>query len=151
VLIDAFDPQSFRIRTRYNTPVLALAALAYRVLDSRGHKVTGLRWALRGTQNYDWSAHSAIYASDTRAPDFSCWFHPNCRPRWDYVLAGGLAPSLPELGLPSGRYLLKAYGWDWAGNGSTIERGFRVGGGARQVKRGHPKPRLARAHPRDQG
>ncbi|HKP90678.1 MAG TPA: M23 family metallopeptidase [Thermoleophilaceae bacterium] len=147
VLVEAFDPQSFQIRTRYNTPVLGLAALAYRVLDRDGHKLTGLRWALRGTQNYDWSVHSAIYASDTRAPDFDCWFQPNCKPRWDYVLAGGLAPSVRELGLPSGRYVLKAYGWDWAGNASTIEERFKMGGGARKRAIARPaqlsKPRAS--------
>jgi hypothetical protein len=152
VLLDAFDPQSFRIRTRYHTPVLALAALAYRVLDRRGHKVTGLRWALRGTQNYDWSAHSAVYASDTRAPTFWCWIrHPNCRPRWDYVLAGGLAPSMRELGLPSGRYVLKAYGWDWAGNGSTIEQRFRLGGGAARRAKPTAEPPVAHARRGDEG
>ena len=150
VLIEAFDPQSFRIRTRYHTPVLALAALGYRVLDSSGHKLTGLHWALRGTQNYDWSAHSAIYASDTRAPDFDCWFRPNCEPRWDYVLAGGLAPSIPELGLPSGHYVLRAYGWDWAGNASTIDHGFRVGGARRTTTR-RATPRVARAKRADEG
>ena len=149
-LVEAFDPQSFQIRTRYNTPVLALAALAYRVLDRDGHKLTGLRWALRGTQNYDWSVHSDVYASDTRAPDFDCWFRPNCRPRWDYVLAGGLAPSLRELGLPSGRYLLKVYGWDWAGNASTIAEGFRLGDSA--SRRAKPKAApAAQSGPRDQG
>jgi hypothetical protein len=153
VLLDAFDPQSFRIRTRYHTPVLALAALAYRILDRDGHKVTGLRWALRGTQNYDWSAHSAVYASDTRAPTFYCWFRPNCKPRWDYVLAGGLAPSVRELGLPSGRYVLKAYGWDWAGNGSTITGRFRLGGGAAQraTKRRDRNPPVAHAKRGDEG
>jgi hypothetical protein len=151
VLLDAFDPQSFRIRTRYHTPVLALAALAYRILDRDGHKVTGLRWALRGTQNYDWSAHSAVYASDTRAPTFYCWFRPNCKPRWDYVLAGGLAPSTRELGLPSGRYVLKAYGWDWAGNGSTITAPFRLNGGARRAARPRAEPPVAHAKRGDEG
>ena len=88
VLVRAYDPQTFRVRTTYNTPVLAPAALAYRVVDSNGHGVSRLYWALRGTQNYDWSVHSLVFASDTYAPDFWCWIRrPNCRPDWDYVLA----------------------------------------------------------------
>jgi hypothetical protein len=155
VLIEAFDPQTFRVRTNYNTPVLAPAALAYRVVDRRGHGVTRLYWALRGTQNLDWSVHNLIYASDTYAPDFWCWVRrPNCRPGWDYVLAGGLAPSLRSLGLRRGRYQLAAYAWDWAGNASTIRAEFRVhGGAARRAERRAPTrtPRPARVRRGDSG
>jgi hypothetical protein len=129
VLIEAFDPQSFEQTTTYRTPVLAPAALAYRVVDSHGHGVTRLYWSLRGSHNLDWSVHRRIYASDTRAPDFWCWIrHFICRPHWDYVLAGGLAPSLRTLGLRSGHYRLAAYAWDWAGNASTIRAPFDVHG-----------------------
>jgi hypothetical protein len=151
VLIQAFDPQTFRVRTTYNTPVLAPAALAYRVLDSRGHGVTRLYWALRGTQNLDWSVHSRIFASDTRAPTFWCWIRdPNCKPRWDYVLAGGLAPSLRSLGLSSGRYKLAAYAWDWAGNASTIRASFHAHGRAGR-RAASPASRVARARRSDKG
>jgi hypothetical protein len=127
VLIQAFDPQTFRTFTTYNTPVLAPAAVGYRVLDRRGHGVTRLYWSLRGSQNLSWSVHSRIYASDTYAPWFWCWIrHPNCKPKWDYVLAGGLAPSLHGLGLRSGHYQLAAYAWDWAGNTSAIRAPFTL-------------------------
>jgi murein DD-endopeptidase MepM/ murein hydrolase activator NlpD len=154
VLVEAFDPQSYTVRTTYRTPVLAPAALAYRVLDAGGHGVTRLHWALRGSQNLDWSAHRLVYASDTRAPTFWCWIrNPNCRPRWDYVLAGGLGPSLPKLGLRSGRYKLAVYAWDWAGNVSSIRAGFRARGGSAPRARRAPegRPRTARAHATDDG
>jgi murein DD-endopeptidase MepM/ murein hydrolase activator NlpD len=155
VLVDAFDPQSFTVRTTYRTPVLAPAALAYRVLDLHGHGVTRLHWALRGSQNLDWSAHRLVYASDTRAPTFWCWIRdPNCRPRWDYVLAGGFAPALPALGLRRGSYELAAYAWDWAGNVSSIRTRFRASGrSARRLgRRATPNAApLARARRTDSG
>jgi hypothetical protein len=154
VLIEAFDPQTFTVRTTYRTPVLAPAAVAYRVLDREGHGVTRLHWALRGSQDLDWSVHGRVYASDTRAPDFWCWIrNPDCRPRWDYVLAGGLAPSLPELGLGSGRYRLAAYAWDWAGNVSTIRAGFWVNRrSTRRAERAATRrPPVARAQRADSG
>ena len=157
ILIEAFDPQTFRIRTRHNTPVLGLAALAYRVLDRRGRPVTGLYWALRGTQNLDWSLHSRVYSSRTRPPYFWCWIrHPDCKPRWDYVLAGGLAPTIESLRLPGGRYQLAAYAWDWAGNASALRTGMDIGGGsarkagARSAWRPAPV-RPARVRPDDTG
>jgi hypothetical protein len=153
VLLDAFDPQTFREFTTYNTPVLAPAALAYRVLDRKGHGLTRLYWALRGTQNYDWSAHSLVFASDTRPPYFWCWIrNPDCKPRWDYVLAGGLAPSLRSLRLRSGRrYVLAAYAWDWAGNASTIRATFHAPRRSAARKAAAPEPRVSRVRPSDEG
>jgi hypothetical protein len=34
-----------------------------------------------------------------------------CVPRWNYRLAGGLAPPLP-----AGAASVTVYAWDWAGN-----------------------------------
>jgi hypothetical protein len=152
VLLDAFDPQTVREFTTYNTPVLAPAALAYRVLDRHGHGVTRLYWALRGTQNYDWSAHNLVYASDTRPPYFWCWIrHPDCKPRWDYVLAGGFAPSLHALGLRSGKYILAAYAWDWAGNVSTIRASFYAHGGHAVRRAGSTEPPVSHVRRSDSG
>ena len=46
------DPQSFRIRTRYITPVLAPAGLAYRLWRADGTPDGPLRWALRAVNAY---------------------------------------------------------------------------------------------------
>ena len=48
VTVAAFDPQSFLTRTGYVTPVLAPAALAYRLYRASGRPVGPLRWAFRG-------------------------------------------------------------------------------------------------------
>jgi hypothetical protein len=112
--IHAYDPQSFVVRTTYPTPVLAPAALAYRLYDLRGHAVTSLEWALRGTHVYSFSLAHAVYAGGARGGGWLCFgYHPRCTPNWHYWLAGGLAPRLPHL---NGRYRLTTYAWDWVGN-----------------------------------
>lgn len=112
--VHAYDPQSFVVRTTYPTPVLAPAALAYRLYDLGGHAVTDLRWALRGTHVYPFSLARVVYAGGARGGGWLCFaFHPRCTPNWNYHLAGGLAPPLPDL---HGRYRLTTYAWDWVGN-----------------------------------
>ncbi len=126
VLVRAFDPQSYRVRTTYVTPVLAPAALAYRVVGPSGRAVTGLRWALRGSQHLLGRPPGRLYTRGARGGGWGCFMgHPICRPNWNYRLAGGLAPPLPRL--RSGVYRLIVYAWDWAGNVSARDARFGVG------------------------
>jgi hypothetical protein len=129
VVLRIFDPQSFRVHTTYDTPVIAPAAVAYRVFDAAGNRLGSLHWALRGSQNLDWTAEraAAIYARGSRPEQGSCFEHrPVCRPDYRYLLAGGLAPALTEVFLPAGRYRLTAYAWDWVGNASARDAFFTV-------------------------
>jgi hypothetical protein len=127
VLVKAFDPQSFFLRTTYETPVLAPAGLAYRVFDRRGRPVTTLHWGLRGTHLLPYGLTKQIYAPDARQPGFSCFATRTiCKPNWDYNLAGGLAPRLTSLFLPAGSYRLSVYAWDWAGNVTARDADFTV-------------------------
>jgi hypothetical protein len=48
-LVSSFDPQSYVVRTGYLTPVLAPAALAYRLFNVAGNPIGPLHWAFRGT------------------------------------------------------------------------------------------------------
>ena len=48
-LVSSFDPQSDVVRTGYVTPVLAPAALAYRLFNIAGNPIGPLEWAFRGT------------------------------------------------------------------------------------------------------
>ncbi|HSS57309.1 MAG TPA: M23 family metallopeptidase, partial [Solirubrobacteraceae bacterium] len=113
--VEVFDPQSFRALIKYRTPVLAPAALAYRAWDAAGRDVTGLRFALRGSQHLPDGARWVVYAADAYEPGWTCFDRRLvCIPRWNYRLAGGLAPPLP----PSARRLA-IYAWDWAGNASV--------------------------------
>lgn len=123
VTVEAYDPQSFVVRTTYPTPVLAPAALAWRLRTHRGRRIGGLRWALRGTRVYPFSLARRIYAPGARGGGFRCFArHPRCTPTWRYRLAGGLAPRLPRLA--PGRYVLTIYAWDWAGNASALDVRF---------------------------
>ena len=111
----AYDPQSFVVRTTYVTPVLAPAALAYRLYTAPGRALTPLRWALRGTHVYPFSLAHVIYLPGSRGGGWLCFaYHPRCTPNWHYRLAGGLAPPLPRVA--PGTYRLTTYAWDWAGN-----------------------------------
>jgi hypothetical protein len=122
VIVGAFDPQSFIERGSYETPVLAPAALAWRLFDSHGHPRSGLEWALRGSQNYPPGLKSTIFAPGARNPGFSCFaFHRLCVPTWVYWLAGGLTQPLPLAGLARGRYRLVVYAWDWTGRSSALD------------------------------
>jgi len=144
VFIKAFDPQSFTVRTTYETPVLAPAALGYRLFDSRGHKLGPLHFALRGSQNLDWSVHGLVFARDARKVSFRCFEkRVICRPNWHYLLAGGLAPPLPRGSLRRGRYRLTAYAWDWAGNVRARDVSLSV-----RRSSAHGRPAAAQAAPR---
>ena len=121
VSVEVFDPQSFRAQIKYRTPVLAPAALAYRAWDSSGRDVTGLQFALRGAQHLPDAARWVVYADDAYEPGWTCFdTRLACVPRWDYRLAGGLAPPLP----PTARRL-SIYAWDWAGNTSVRDAALR--------------------------
>lgn len=122
VTVAAFDPQSFVEKLSYETPVLAPAALAWRLFDAHGHARTALEWALRGSQNYPPGLKSTIFAPDAINPGFSCFaFQRLCVPTWDYWLAGGLTQRLPLGSLPRGRYRLSVYAWDWTGRSSALD------------------------------
>ena len=121
--VPVYDPQSYVRRTTYYTPVLAPAALAYRVRTFRGRPVTHLRWALRGTHVYPFALRHRIYAHGSRGGGWLCFaYHPRCTPSWRYHLAGGLAPRLPRL--RPGLYRLTVYAWDWAGNTTARDERF---------------------------
>jgi hypothetical protein len=132
--IAAYDPQSFRRRTTYETPVLAPAALAYAVFDSRGRRIGPLHWALRGSRLLPHGADALVYTRHTHSAGWTCFAtQVVCRPSWRYHLAGGLAPALPDLGLAPGRYRLTAYAWDWAGNTGARDAWFRLSPRGRAV------------------
>ncbi len=116
VTVDAFDPQSFAGVIYYATPVLAPAALAYRLFTAAGTPITPLQWALRGSQRLPFSLLYSVFTPDAHSPGFLCFAHlALCIPHWRYHLAGGLAPRLP-LGALHSRTRLTIYAWDWAGN-----------------------------------
>jgi hypothetical protein len=122
VMVGAFDPQSYVQTATYETPVLAPAALAWRLFSAGGHPLTGLQWALRATQNYPPSLKPVIFAPRARNPGFDCFvFRHVCTPTWNYWLAGGLTQTLPLDVLRPGRYRLSVYAWDWAGNTSALD------------------------------
>jgi hypothetical protein len=116
VIVAAYSPQTFVRKTTYLTPVLAPAALAYRLYDVRGTPLTPLEWSFRGTHLLPWALRSLIYAPGAHAPGFACFATRSvCVPHWVYRLAGGMAPPLPDT-LAPGRYRLTIYAWDWADN-----------------------------------
>jgi hypothetical protein len=122
VMVGAFDPQSFVQREHYLTPVLAPAALGWRLYTAGGRPLTGLQWALRGTQDYPSSLKPVIFAPRTRNPGYNCFaFRVVCIPTWNYWLAGGLTEPLPLGVLAPGRYRLSVYAWDWTGNTSALD------------------------------
>ncbi|MEA2428981.1 MAG: hypothetical protein QOF37_2609 [Thermoleophilaceae bacterium] len=146
VIVDAFDPQSYTFKTsHYKTPVLAPAALAWRLFDSRGHRIGPLEWAYRGSQHYADSLRHTVYAPGATNPGFWCFIKQViCKPTWRYWLAGGLTPPLPSGVLSGGRYRLSIYAWDWSGR--TSARDYLLGPGS--GKRLPPAPAgVARARP----
>ena len=127
VVVKAFDPQSFGVRTTYETPVLAPAGLAFRVFDARDRGFANLHWALRSNRVLPGQLARQLYAPDAKQPGFSCFAtRVICKPNWDFVLAGGLAPRLGGLGLSPGRYRLSVYAWDYAGNVTARDVWFRI-------------------------
>jgi hypothetical protein len=123
VIVGAFDPQGFiGPADNYETPVLAPSSLAWRLYDARGRPLTGLEWAMRGSQNYPSALKPVIFAPGASNPGYLCFLHHRrCIPNWVYRLAGGLTGPLPLAGLPPGRYRLTVYAWDWAGNTSALD------------------------------
>jgi hypothetical protein len=127
VIVGAFDPQSLVEKASYETPVLAPSSLAWRLYDARGRPLTGLEWAMRGSQNYPSSLKRVVFAPGASNPGFACFFHrQRCIPNWVYWLAGGLTPALPLGSLAPGRYRLTVYAWDWAGNTSALDYPFTL-------------------------
>ena len=127
VIVGAFDPQSFVEKASFETPVLAPAALAWRLYDRHGRALTPLEWALRGSQNYPPGLKSVIFAPGAANPGYACFaFHVRCIPNWVYWLAGGLTRPLPLASLRRGRYWLTVYAWDWAGNTSALDEPLTV-------------------------
>lgn len=121
VVASAYDPQTFVRKTTYLTPVLAPAALAYRLYDSHGVPVTSLEWSFRGTQMLQFAQRSLIYAPGAQAPGYACFASRTvCIPHWIYRVADGLAPPLPTA-LAPGRYRLTIYAWDWADNTTALD------------------------------
>jgi hypothetical protein len=128
VIVGSFDPQSF-VATGfpYETPVLAPSSLAWRLYDSGNHPLTGLQWAMRGSQNYPPNLKPVIFAPGAANPGFDCFFtERRCIPNWVYWLAGGLTQPLPLSSLRPGRYRLTIYSWDWAGNTSALDYSFKL-------------------------
>ncbi|MBV9800626.1 MAG: hypothetical protein JO039_21435 [Solirubrobacterales bacterium] len=126
-IVAAYSPQTFVRRTTYVTPVLAPAAMAYRLYDSAGTAVTPLEWAFRGTHLLSWSERSLIYAPGAHAPGYACFATRSiCVPQWIFRIAGGLAPPLPPT-LPAGRYRLTIYAWDWADNATALDTSVTLG------------------------
>lgn len=121
VVASAYDPQTFIRKTTYFTPVLAPAAIAYRLYDSHGIPITPLEWAFRGTHLLQYAQRSLIYAPGAHDPGYNCFATRSvCVPRWTYRVADGLAPPLPTT-LDPGRYRLTIYAWDWADNKTALD------------------------------
>jgi hypothetical protein len=142
VIVGAFDPQShIDLHSSYETPVLAPAALAWRIYNSKNRAVTGLQWALRDSQVYPPGDISRVFAPGAKNPGFDCFaFHRVCIPRWVYWLAGGMTERLP-LGSLHGRYRLTIYAWDWAGNTAARDYWFKapLAGPYQRAPSGRPK------------
>ena len=125
VIEAAFDPQSFIHKTSYLTPVLAPAALAWRLYNSRGKAITGLEWALNSSGYISPSLKPVVFAPGASNPGFACFYtQVICIPNWVYNLAGGLTPTLPFGSMSPGRYRLTIYAWDFAGNTSALDYWF---------------------------
>jgi len=115
-VVEVFDPQSFVPKIYYETPVLAPAAVAYRLFKENDTPIGDLEWALRGSHWIPNALASLVFAPSAHSPGFLC-FARNivCKPVWTYRLAGGFAPRLQLEGV-HGRVRLTVYAWDWAGN-----------------------------------
>ena len=149
VIVAAFDPQSFVQRERYETPVLAPSSLAWRLYNARGRALTGLEWAMRGSQNYPPGLKPVIFAPGASNPGFECFFtRVRCIPNWVYWLAGGLTPALPLRSLAPGRYRLTVYAWDWAGNTTALDYWLKLPLGSTATAASERRVRPARAEVR---
>ena len=145
VIVRAFDPQSFIHKLSYLTPVLAPSSLAWRLYNSKGHAITGLEWAMRGSQNYPPGDAPIIYAPGASNPGFDCFFRNLiCIPNWIYNLAGGLTCPLPFGRMSRGRYRLTVYAWDWKGNTSALDYWFTL---PARLRGNHPAKRVRPTQP----
>ena len=148
VIVGAFDPQSFVAPDEsYETPVLAPSSLAWQLFDARGRALTGLEWAMRGSQNYPSSLQAVVFAPGASNPGFDCFLRRRrCIPNWVYWLAGGLTQPLPLASLRPGRYRLAVYAWDWAGNRSALDYRIKLplgrAAGPRATEFGPLRPRF---------
>ena len=121
VIVRAYDPQSVVQRTTYMTPVLAPAALAYRLFAADGAPVTPLEWAFGGAHLLPWVDRALVYAPGAHAPGYGCFATKSrCVSHWIYRVAGGFAPPLPPA-VETGRYRLTIYAWDWAQNVTALD------------------------------
>jgi hypothetical protein len=121
VIVPAYDPQTVVRRTTYTTPVLAPAALAYRLYAADGAPVTPLEWAFGGAHLLPWVDRSLVYAPGAHAPGYGCFATKSrCVSHWIYRVAGGFAPPLPAT-VATGRYRLTIYAWDWAQNATALD------------------------------
>jgi hypothetical protein len=133
VTVGVFDPQSFVAKIKYETPVLAPAALAYRLFDAQGHRIGGLQWALRSTRHLADGLQRVIFAPGATNPGFTCFaLRRICKPTWRYWLAGGLAPRLPLASLGPGAYRLVIYAYDYADNVTARDVWFNPSGAIRR-------------------
>jgi hypothetical protein len=127
VIVGAFAPQSYVQRESYETPVLAPAALAWRLYDAKGHSVTGLNWALRSTGYLSPGLRTTVFGPGASNPGFHCFYtQQRCIPNWTYYLAGGLTSVLPLASLPHGRYRLAVYAWNWTDRRSALDEWIHV-------------------------
>lgn len=125
VIIHAFDPQSIIHKTSYLTPVLAPAALAWRLYSARGQAITGLEWALNSSGYVSPALKPVVFAPGASNPGFECFYTQLiCIPNWVYWLAGGVTDPLPFGSMSPGRYRLTVYAWDFAGNTSALDYWF---------------------------
>lgn len=125
VIVHAFDPQSFIHKTSYLTPVLAPAALAWRLYNARGRAITSLNWALNSSGYIPPALRPVVFAPGASNPGFACFYtRLICIPNWVYRLAGGLTEPLPFGSMRPGRYRLTVYAWDFAGNTSALDYWF---------------------------
>ncbi len=126
--VEAYDPQSFVTRIYDRTPILAPAALAWRIF--RGRRPVGpLEFSFRSSQHIvPDSLRFVLFSPRAFYPGFHCWvLHVVCIPRWNYRLAGGLGARLPLSTLRTGRYRLRIYAWDYAGNVAARDTPLRIG------------------------
>lgn len=121
VIVRAYDPQTVVQRTTYMTPVLAPAALAYRLYASDGTPVTPLEWSFGGAHLLPWVDRSLVYAPGAHAPGYGCFATRSlCVSHWIYRVAGGFAPPLPP-NVSAGQYRLTIYAWDWTHNVTALD------------------------------
>lgn len=126
--IKVFDPQSFNRKTSYLTPVIAPAAVAFRLWNKKGRPLQPLKFILRGSSNLPFSMKKQIYTSNAHKADFNCFAdHKICRPSWNYRLTTPRQFSFLATDKPAPRIIrLTVYAWDWANNASARDFWFKA-------------------------